>query len=583
MLKLLTFSWTMLVGLSALAQWVKPEFSGFNDTVEQRLASVVDRGIRSLPSPLAKRLPREIHFKPGASGPSENKGIYAWIDAIVVEKGSSLVVPKELVQRLGPMLGDGIYLRRALISGLIKMMSSTLELEYDFAPYLRLVGLTRGHQENKEYPFTADLKRPQNLKEALAFDLTMMLTDESYFCAKPASFLILNKILDLGIPRPNCEPYNRVPIISYTENIKKMPLVFELKAEDVISIDYVKVESGSQYHQMFGHAMLRVTLCKPHQQRSDCIKNPMNKFFISYRAVNSLLDRKDSLRKPIQGFLIPYRDIKLEYTTKDDRNLEIYPLDLSDDEMQLLIYAFLEKLATDQRSYDLMGFNCATASADMINIVLIGKKPIDYNIKTPSGLIADLRAHQLIREKDVQVVNASSKDIKMYCEELGKSVENLCPSYEKLKAMSFAQRLNLWNHEIAKISDVDRKNRALVLVVHIENIMIRLLETKAVRKINAALKRALHPKAFSHPSEQEIALGNLFVERDEKLQEAILAAYNRQTYGLPASEEVKIQNGQFDALRIAQDGIHNLIEKMIAAELAEIKEIETFVKRHYGI
>lgn len=221
--------------------------------------------------------------------------------------------------------------------------------------------------------------------------------DVDYACRRPA----LARWFDLHLARigaaPDCPA--ALPFVLAAPD-DASPLL-QLDPARVYEVDYLLAEGNDAAMSRWGHSMLRVVVCAPARAPGpDCRLDLGEHLVLSFRAfvddvqVSSWRGLTGSY--PSRLFVLPLTQVVAEYTQVELRGLRSIPLQLSREEIRLL----LQRAALVHWSYDgryaFIGNNCAVETARLLQAGVPRLADMKLMSITPTGLLRRLRRHGVV-------------------------------------------------------------------------------------------------------------------------------------------------------------------------------------------
>lgn len=248
----------------------------------------------------------------------------------------------------------------------------------------------------------ADIYEQKSPGEMFAVNMEHFLTDAEYQCRRPS------------LQRYFSQHFNYLPFAPRTcsDFMKIVDPAFSSPQKALVSIDrkrlyqvhYLLAEGGDSLSSKFGHAMFRLVMCSPKRTEvgPECLKDIQYHIVLSYRAsvdtpeVSTLAGLNGSYRSRL--FFIPLSQVLEEYNKTELRDLESYPLNLSQEE----ITRFLERSIETHWSYDgqyyFLSNNCAVESLNLLRSSLLRDELMTATAQTPYGLKDLLSRNQILNE-----------------------------------------------------------------------------------------------------------------------------------------------------------------------------------------
>ncbi len=430
------------------------------------------------------------------------------------------------------------------------------------------------------------LQKPLSRDEALSADWLRLQSDPQFPCRRPASFLLLKQWQSALELMPPCALYTLRPLAGYTQLLAEESRAIDLDPRKVLEVAFAYVSPGKKLSQRFGHALLKLTLCSPEEDPEWCRQSLDHQIAISYRGVTGLT-KESAGKSQLLGLLIPWREILLEYSTKDQRQLEVMPLKISAEQKSLLILAFLEKQARETSSYQLVTNNCATALAALFNVVFAPRYKFTKLVSTPTNLREALLRKQLVTLRQGETT-PSSKDEE---ETVIASIAPYIPSSvsRRILLLPAVERRQRW-FALLSITAKQPLSQLSIAISVLENIALRKVEIGSVLTLRRILAEA---------EENSSATGVALSYRRASLalqfaQESYVELWRKGAsrgfvyYGLLSEGEVKeleenlANSAARQKIKALSSEVSRLQHELLADNYREITEINTTIEKLFA-
>ena len=231
--------------------------------------------------------------------------------------------------------------------------------------------------------------------EFVAVNLEHFLLDPGYTCARPALYRHLRARLGAPPAHPQVACPGELPFVA-AGGEEAVLQGLALDPARVVSVEYLFAESSAQPMSRWGHAMLRLVVCRPGRAPGPACRLDLDHHLVlSFRAFVDDLQlsswRGLTGSYPARLFVLPLRQVVDEYTRVELRGLQSIPLRLQPAE----IAGVLERAAQLHWSYDgryrFVDNNCAVETWKLLNDGVPRLDGARLRSITPSGLLRRLR------------------------------------------------------------------------------------------------------------------------------------------------------------------------------------------------
>ncbi|KRG70964.1 DUF4105 domain-containing protein [Pseudoxanthomonas dokdonensis] len=407
--------------------------------------------------------------------------------------------------------------------------------------------------------------------EYVAVNLEYFLLDPQYACRRPALYRLFAEHFAWSPPASACAP-DQVFVQSLVDDaVRALP---HLEPDRVYAVDYLLAEGNQQAMSRWGHAMLRLVICKPGRRPGpDCRLDLQYHQVLSFRAfvddvqVSSWRGLTGSY--PSRMFVLPLSQVIDEYNKVELRGLQSIPLRLSPAEITQL----LERAAQLHWSYDgryyFISNNCAVEVFKLLHDGVPRLAGEGLDSITPRGLLRKLQRRG--------VADASVLQPRDQAERMGYYFPSADQHYQQLldvvrAGQPIAQaRVRDWlrapaTERARAIEHADLKASAALLVL--ENAALRQQEVLARDELKHRLLRPPAMGELSGQSEQTMLAD--YLRASERLSRPALLIEGG--YGLPqAAERERLQRAatdQMQALQAARSRLHDSAKEWLDSELA---------------
>lgn len=240
---------------------------------------------------------------------------------------------------------------------------------------------------------TPDKYEQQSPAEMFAVNLEYFLTDPEYQCRRPSmNKYLMNHFGHQPFQTKNCAPYMKIvdPQFSKVENA-----LVSIDPNRIYQVHYLLAGRGQGISSRFGHSMFRLVICAPGKPLGpDCMKDINHHIVLSFRAfidtpeINNLKGLRG--KYPSTLFFLPFLKVVEEYTKKELRDLESYPLRLSREHIADFAKRAVETHWSYSGKYYFISNNCAVESMNMIRSATFIPHLLSEASVTPYGLRNDL-------------------------------------------------------------------------------------------------------------------------------------------------------------------------------------------------
>ena len=236
--------------------------------------------------------------------------------------------------------------------------------------------------------------------EGLAVNMEFFLLDENYKCNRPFQYRFYSKIMDHNpFPGKHCENSNKVFSLNHAL-MGANPLI-EVDPERVYGLHYFFAGEGEAAMSRFGHAMLRLVVCKPGRALGpDCLKDLSHHLVLSYAAL--IDDGQISTLKGLKGDyasvlnVSPLTHTLQKYTETELREVYSYPTELQREKIEELLGLLQERHWNYAGNYKFLSNNCADETLGFLKALFYDRQEIaGENVSRPDTL------RDLLRDKNI--------------------------------------------------------------------------------------------------------------------------------------------------------------------------------------
>lgn len=237
---------------------------------------------------------------------------------------------------------------------------------YDFSPgifsdrlisgeprFQRLMGWSRHGWRNhlgsnhRVWVRSPDVYEFSDLKEGFAVNLEFFLLDPEYECRRPALHAYLAEHFGGSMPFSACGPNTKVHPHARRGGIDHDKVV-DLNPERVFEVHYLRTASKFATDSRADRSMIRIVLCDPARSEleSDCLEDLDHQWGVSFAPLLSSGDWF-SWQHFLHGlssqlWIYPMKEVVEFFKDREGRDLESYPLLLTQVQKKQLIYRVLE-------------------------------------------------------------------------------------------------------------------------------------------------------------------------------------------------------------------------------------------------
>lgn len=234
-----------------------------------------------------------------------------------------------------------------------------------------------------------------SLAESAAVHAEYFLLDPEYRCRRPASYAFFEQALHFRpFPHAACSP-------NWTVYHRGEPRL--LDPERIYQVHYLMAARGQGLASRFGHSMFRLVICSPDRAAPgpDCLDDVQEHIVLGFGA-NLQTDLQISAWKGLTGgyvsqlFVKPLADVLIEYTERELRSLESFPLRLSREELRQFVRRALEIYWSYEGRYYFLTNNCASEALSLLQSTSVNPALQRISRITPTGVRDDLLRAGLI-------------------------------------------------------------------------------------------------------------------------------------------------------------------------------------------
>lgn len=224
-----------------------------------------------------------------------------------------------------------------------------------------------------------------SLAESVAVNAEYFLLDPEYRCRRPASYAFFEAAL-------RYRPFSHAPCTpNFTVYSRGEP--YRLDPERIYQVHYLMAARGEGIASRFGHGMFRLVICSAERQAPgpECLDDVQDHVVLGFGA-NLQADLQISAWKGLFGgyvsqlFVKSLPDVLIEYTERELRGLESFPLRLDRDELQQLVRRALEIYWSYEGRYFFLSNNCASEALSLLKSASANPALQRISRMTPAGL-----------------------------------------------------------------------------------------------------------------------------------------------------------------------------------------------------
>lgn len=268
----------------------------------------------------------------------------------------------------------------------------------------------------------------ENERELFAVNFEYFMLDKEYKCRRPLQYNYFSILFSNFEPFPGIRCSRTYPFIK--TDLASTELI-HIDFERVYRIDYLQAAPAkNDFSGGFGHSMLRIALCAPERKvvNSECLKDTESHLVVSFRA--SVADEQISSLKGLKGnypsnqYIMSLSSVVEEYTQIQYRDLMIFPLQLSRQQIKMLLTQMSLQHWSIERRYYFASNNCASELVNLFRstfgteemFLTTPYKPLDlpeWLIKTglmkPNNSIETIKSAEFYWQKTLDQLTAGEK------------------------------------------------------------------------------------------------------------------------------------------------------------------------------
>ncbi|MEN0057504.1 MAG: DUF4105 domain-containing protein [Bdellovibrio sp.] len=391
----------------------------------------------------------------------------------------------------------------------------------------------------------------ENIHEFFAVNFEYFILDPEFACRRPSLAQYFRKTLRIDpFPGKSCDMSHTVFLDNLGERV-------ELNPAQVISIDYLHASPGAAIMSRWGHAMLRLNICKDLSNRESCPVEEQSSIVLTFNAVvvDTLISQWRGLvgKYPSQLLYRSLSDVVEEYTTSEFRDVSIYPLKLNRSQVEDLTVKVIELYWDYSGKYYFLSNNCAIEVQALLNSILPFNQALQFApLTTPMGLLSFLQSSGLVDREPTKIYQSREevyhKALQILDVRMG-SVKN--PSLEQYISLSAAHRGELFKSK----SPLSAKDKAAYLLL--ERYILNLRIQDLYEKISVLVYK------------ENLATGAAVLkDKSQLLHQGV------ESYGIPSGRDLmssdKIQELQRE-VRVYKDNLFEKLAERFPRERAEIE------------
>lgn len=394
----------------------------------------------------------------------------------------------------------------------------------------------------------ADIYEQKSPGEMFAVNMEHFLMDAEYQCRRPSLHRYLSQHFNyLPFAPQSCSDFMKIVDPAFSNPQKAL---VSIDPKRLYQVHYLLAEGGDSLSSKFGHAMFRLVMCSPKRSvvGPECLKDIQHHIVLSYRAsvdtpeVSTIAGLNGSYRSRL--FFIPLSQVLEEYNKTELRDLESYPLNLSQEE----ITRFLERSIETHWAYDgqyyFLSNNCAVESLNLLRSSLLRDDLMTATAQTPYGLKDILVKNQILNEAPLKDRAGAVENAYLFLsheEHLNKALEVLSSYTSQNQNTSIQSWLNLGSEKRRELFMAHLPQERQSQVKYAAAFL--LLESQAQRREESSFQTSILkilsspnlPQAVQEAVQQIMALKNGFLENKGHLTTP--AQMLETGYGLPSPRE----------------------------------------------
>ena len=222
-----------------------------------------------------------------------------------------------------------------------------------------------------------DLREIEDISQHFAVNQALFLRDPEYPCRRPALSLFFARHLGVK-PDWHCQMNTRIPVYSY-ENKNGFKMI-DLDPARIYQVRYLPALPGNHIAELWGHAMIELVICSPDRKEvgPECLKDTSYHLTVAYDP--EYPDTYPEVWKSISGqypshvFMNVAPALVKYYNRREFRDVQSFPLKLTQEEKTLLTYQILSQYWEFQNDYYFFTDNCTTEIVHLLEGVLDSKE-----------------------------------------------------------------------------------------------------------------------------------------------------------------------------------------------------------------
>lgn len=269
-----------------------------------------------------------------------------------------------------------------------RSLRSIHRLVSDRSPFMKLMNFNSGwvvpsnkqrtDQRPEYFIRESDSRFLESPQKAFTAAVEDFLIRPDFRCTNPGIYEFLAALLKKRPRTQSCGAGLRVPL--YNLPGKSV----NLDPKHVYRIEYAYVRPGHEARESFGHGMLRVIACDPKRSAPgpECLEDTRFHYILTFYGDSDSIAR-----------LFAYDSALMldDYVNQEARSIEFVPLNLSRQELTVLLATALEWNRNYRgRWYDLTN-NCVTQVLDLLRAAIPSLEYQTFPIITPSSLANRLK------------------------------------------------------------------------------------------------------------------------------------------------------------------------------------------------
>lgn len=390
-------------------------------------------------------------------------------------------------------------------------------------------------------------------KEFFTVNLEYFLLNKEFRCRKPFLYDVYAKHFNhQPFSESSCEADNRVYIYDLL-GIDNKDAIFGLDPERIYDLHYLFAGEGKKAMSRFGHAMLRLVVCKPGRAKGpECLQDIAYHKVISFRAL--IGDENISTWKGLTGGyfssmpVYSLTQIIQEYTELELRNMYSYPLNLSEEKIELATKLISERFWSYAGDYKFLSNNCADETTNFLKALLYDvPESWDLLINRPDHLAKFFERKNLLSMEPLADKAKAEKE-GLFFKTKQVMYENHLKILKNLNFLNqqitldqyFELKTNDREEIINKITAPDSNSiPAVASALQFERIIFLKKRFELENKVKQALAKELESKKAKINSEEQVIEVVQNSMNSKILPPGMLLEKDDAAYGVPLTHEIE--------------------------------------------